>query len=75
MNKCFILMNGFDIDDKAFIDGVFSKYEDAYNAFLSILYAKYDNIDNYILEFITPKYIVFVNSYKYKYWIKEFEIF
>jgi hypothetical protein len=68
-------MNGDNVQDKAFIDGVFGKYENAYTAFSNILIAKGDNIDNYNVKSITSHCIVFENSYRYLYWIKEFEIY
>lgn len=73
--EVFILMNGFDIEQPSFTDGVFSSIENALMILISIINIKNEDFNCYFLMYSVPNLIIYENAKGYKYWIKKFLVF
>ncbi len=73
--EVFLLMNGFDVDQPSFIDGVFSSVNNAHLMLISILNVKNEDINCYINKYSTPNITIYENTKGYKYWIKKCGVF
>ena len=68
-------MNGFNIEQPAFTDGVFSSIANAHTILINIINLKNEDSNCYFLKYSVQNLIIYENTKGYKYWIKKFLVF